>query len=151
MACEQIHSKYTAKYTVSGGGGWQTRESHACTNGQVPIRNTKKLNYLSSSDRLPRSNVGQSCEKSTKTHEIRQKIPSPAGALVGSSGPHRVCILALWEQIHKIHCVFSPSPNTQNTDFPSRARTATYKPDRRCGWLAAPEGGEGMRRDCPKV
>ena len=44
LACEQIHSKYTAKYTVSGGGGWQTRESHACTNGQVPIRNTKKLN-----------------------------------------------------------------------------------------------------------
>ena len=30
LACEQIHSKYTAKYTVSGGGaGWQTRESHA--------------------------------------------------------------------------------------------------------------------------
>ena len=31
LACEQIHSKYTAKYTVSGGGagGRQTRESHA--------------------------------------------------------------------------------------------------------------------------
>ena len=51
---------------------WLADQGVTCTNGQVPIRNTKKLNYLSSSDRLPRSNVGQSCEKSVKTHEIRQ-------------------------------------------------------------------------------
>ena len=76
LACEQIHSKYTAKYTVSGGGagGRQTRESHAQMVKSQSDRNTKKLNYLSSSDRLPRSNVGQSCEKSMKTHEIRQNF-----------------------------------------------------------------------------
>ena len=75
LAWKQIHSKYTAKYTVSGGGagGWQTRESHAqMVKSQSEIPKSKKLNYLSSSDRLPRSNVGQSCEKSMKTHEIRQ-------------------------------------------------------------------------------
>ena len=88
-----------------------------CTNVQVPTRNTKKLNYLSSSDRLPRSNIGQICEKSMKPHENGK---FSFGALVGYIGPDVVCILASWEEIHKIHCVFSPSPNTQNTDLPPR-------------------------------
>ena len=119
LACEQIHSKYTAKYTVSGGGAgyWQTRESHA--------------QMVKSKSEIPKSSItclqvtdsqGQMLVKAAKNQRKLTKYGKfsfACGALVGSSGPHRVCILALWEQIHKIHCVFSPSPNTQNTDLTS--------------------------------
>ena len=66
-------SKYTANTQPNTQWRWWLADQGVtCTNVQVPTRNTKKLNYLSSSDRLPRSNIGQICEKSMKPHEKRQ-------------------------------------------------------------------------------
>ena len=84
-----------------------TDQGVTCTNGQVPIPNTNNLNDLSSSDRLPRSNVG----RETKCPNVGWTSPV---ALVASLSRFLVVAKSYGGQFRSIweHCLLYSNGST---------------------------------------
>ena len=125
-------SKYTANTQSNTQWWWSLADQGVtCASCQVLIQNYPEVQYLSSRfgclvtcDRLPRSNLPPKHVLVVVKLTKNAKNFFACGALIGAAGPDVVCILASGKQIHKIHCVFSPTPNTQNTDLASKEPTA---------------------------
>ena len=109
----QIHSQILAKYTVGVCCCWQTGWSHS-KHFHVKSNLTISISGLEGGHMTaawPTPPV-----KCVENQRKRMKI----GIFFGAGRIYRFrcgVYLASSEQIHKIHCDSSPTPNTQNTDL----------------------------------